>query len=64
MNRLTLVSLVAVAAVTAWPVAGPVAAAGAPPPAPATTGITLDGKRLSLADLRGRPVLVNVWSSW
>lgn len=32
--------------------------------APAIEGTTLDGKRLSLADFRGRPVLVNVWSSW
>jgi cytochrome oxidase Cu insertion factor (SCO1/SenC/PrrC family) len=27
-------------------------------------GKTLDGKRLSLATLRGKPVLINVWSSW
>jgi ABC-type glycerol-3-phosphate transport system substrate-binding protein len=27
-------------------------------------GETLDGKRLSLADFRGEPVFVNVWSSW
>jgi hypothetical protein len=36
----------------------------APTPAPAISGTTLDGKRLSLAALRGKPVLVNVWSSW
>jgi hypothetical protein len=34
------------------------------PPAPAIEGVTLDGKRLALADFRGRPVFVNVWSSW
>jgi cytochrome oxidase Cu insertion factor (SCO1/SenC/PrrC family) len=34
------------------------------PPAPAIEGTTLDGDRMSLADLRGRPVFVNVWSSW
>ena len=34
------------------------------PPAPAIAGTTLDGERLSLASFRGRPVLVNVWSSW
>lgn len=28
------------------------------------TGTTLDGETVSLADFRGRPVLVNVWSSW
>jgi hypothetical protein len=27
-------------------------------------GTTLDGKRLRLADLRGKPVMINVWSSW
>lgn len=27
-------------------------------------GTTLDGKRVSLDQFRGRPVLVNVWSSW
>lgn len=38
---------------------------------PATTdgaggfsGTTLDGETISLGDFRGRPVLVNVWSSW
>jgi cytochrome oxidase Cu insertion factor (SCO1/SenC/PrrC family) len=44
--------------------------AGSPPPtasAPAArevAGQTLDGKRLALSDLRGKPVVVNVWSSW
>ena len=32
--------------------------------APAIEGTTLDGERLSLADFRGRPVLVNVWAAW
>jgi ABC-type glycerol-3-phosphate transport system substrate-binding protein len=27
-------------------------------------GRTLDGEQLSLADLRGTPVFVNVWASW
>jgi cytochrome oxidase Cu insertion factor (SCO1/SenC/PrrC family) len=27
-------------------------------------GETLDGERLSLADLRGKPTFVNVWASW
>jgi cytochrome c biogenesis protein CcmG, thiol:disulfide interchange protein DsbE len=30
-------------------------------PAPAFAGTTLDGEALSLADLRGRPVIVNFW---
>lgn len=33
-------------------------------PAPEVEGLTLDGERLSLDSFRGRPVLVNVWSSW
>jgi RTX calcium-binding nonapeptide repeat (4 copies) len=32
--------------------------------APPLEGTTLDGRRLTLASFRGRPVLVNVWSSW
>ena len=34
------------------------------PPAPPIDGLTVDGERISLSDFRGRPVLVNVWSSW
>jgi len=34
------------------------------PRAPEIEGTGLDGERLSLADLRGRAVIVNVWSSW
>lgn len=33
-------------------------------PAPAVTGISLDGKRVLLAAMRGKPVFINVWSSW
>jgi cytochrome oxidase Cu insertion factor (SCO1/SenC/PrrC family) len=33
-------------------------------PAPAIAGETLDGERIALADFRGKPVFVNVWSSW
>lgn len=32
--------------------------------APPLTGVTLDGRQLSLAKLRGKPVFINVWSSW
>jgi cytochrome oxidase Cu insertion factor (SCO1/SenC/PrrC family) len=28
------------------------------------TGTTLDGEPISLDDFRGKPVFVNVWSSW
>jgi cytochrome oxidase Cu insertion factor (SCO1/SenC/PrrC family) len=34
------------------------------PQAPPIDGTTLDGETVSLADFRGKPVLVNVWSSW
>lgn len=32
--------------------------------APALTGESLSGNAIALGDFRGRPVLVNVWSSW
>lgn len=34
------------------------------PAAPAVEGVGLAGEHVSLADLRGSPVFVNVWSSW
>ena len=34
------------------------------PAAPPIEGVSLDGEPMSLADFAGRPVLVNVWSSW
>jgi thiol-disulfide isomerase/thioredoxin len=33
-------------------------------PLPAFTGQTLDGRELDLASLRGRPLVLNFWSSW
>lgn len=30
----------------------------------AITGTDLDGEPISFAEFRGRPLLVNVWSSW
>jgi hypothetical protein len=35
-----------------------------PADGPAIAGTGLDGETLSIAELRGRPVMVNVWSSW
>jgi hypothetical protein len=32
--------------------------------APATAGRTVTGGKASLAALRGKPVFINVWSSW
>ena len=42
----------------------PPADAASRPPAPRVEGVSLDGERISLADFRGKPVFVNVWSSW
>ncbi len=54
MRRLGLIILLALA------LAAPAAAEQAPP----ISGTTLDGKRLSLADFRGRTTYVVVWASW
>jgi cytochrome oxidase Cu insertion factor (SCO1/SenC/PrrC family) len=32
--------------------------------APPLSGVTLDGDAVTLGDFLGRPVLINVWSSW
>ncbi|MCW0411507.1 TlpA family protein disulfide reductase [Xanthomonas sacchari] len=44
--------------------ASPVAAARPGDPAPALRLPALDGGHLTLAQFRGRPLLVNVWASW
>jgi hypothetical protein len=51
------------AVVTTLALAG-TAVAAKRPAAPAVSGITLEGKSLSIARFKGRPVLLNVWSSW
>ncbi len=33
-------------------------------PAPGFTLVTLDGRKVSLSDYKGRPVLVNFWATW
>src|SRR5271154_6875184 len=33
-------------------------------PAPAFTLVTLDGKKVSLSDYKGKSVLVNFWATW
>lgn len=33
-------------------------------PAPAFTLVNLDGKKVSLSDYKGRPVIVNFWATW
>lgn len=35
-----------------------------PRPAPDITVATRDGKALKLSDVRGRPVLINLWATW
>ena len=54
---LTMLALALVASATATPEAKR-------RPAPAIAGMTLDGKQVSLTKLRGKPVFINVWSSW
>lgn len=46
------------------PHATPAAAATATEPAPAFELETLDGGRISLAAMRGKPVLVDFWATW
>ena len=46
---------------------GPVVIGGSPlldKPAPAIDLFDLDGNRVTLAQLAGRPVIVNIWASW
>jgi hypothetical protein len=76
MPRAAVLALVLVASVAsgcggsqdeAAPPAVTVAETSAPagrPAAPELEGTSLEGESISLGDLRGRPVLVNVWSSW
>lgn len=62
-----LAGLAAVLALLTINVAGPGTAVDTPivgRPAPAFDLETLDGGRLSLADMRGSPVVVNFWASW
>jgi hypothetical protein len=43
---------------------GGIAGAEVGQPAPEIAGTTLDGDELALSDLRGKKVIVNLWSSW
>jgi hypothetical protein len=44
--------------------AEPPAAASTREPAPPLSGESLGGETIALRDFRGRPLLINVWSSW
>jgi hypothetical protein len=55
------VRLALVACVTLTLSAASLAATG---PRPTLAGPTVQGGSASLAQFRGRPVIVNVWSSW
>jgi cytochrome c biogenesis protein CcmG, thiol:disulfide interchange protein DsbE len=62
--RRGLALLASVTVVACLGVSGVGAGTPKPKPKPAIAGATLDGTRLSLASLRGKPVVINVWSSW
>ena len=61
---LDVVRIAAVALLAGVLVATAAASETARRPAPALMGVTLEGKQLALAKLRGKPVFINVWSSW
>ncbi len=59
-----IAALVAVLTVSVGRPAGPVDTPIVGRPAPAFDLQTLDGQRISLAQLRGSPVVLNFWASW
>jgi len=59
IRRLALLVIVVCALVTVTTASG-----ASRPQAPATAGPTVTGGKASLAALRGKPVFINVWSSW
>ncbi len=63
-RRWALTALLAVALVAAAIPALRSSAGRAPRPAPPLPTEVLRGPRVSLASLRGRPVVVNFWASW
>ncbi len=63
-RRLPAPQLVVALAVCVALVAITTASAATRKPAPKTVGPTVTGGKASLAKLRGKPVFINVWSSW
>lgn len=66
---LPVVALLAFLAVATWRhqqslEIGAALARGETPPVPAAVMKDFDGRSVSLADLRGRPFLLNFWASW
>lgn len=61
---MTTAAVQLVARIAQPPVASEVATVRVGEPAPALAGTALDGSPLSLADYRGRPVILNFWASW
>lgn len=64
MRRFALVALVAVVALVAAEVATRDGDRAGPRAAPALPTQVLAGHAVTLADLRGRPSVVNFWASW
>jgi cytochrome c biogenesis protein CcmG/thiol:disulfide interchange protein DsbE len=71
VRRVVLVGIVVVfglvgVMVSVWRSGDDSAAAAPDDPAPASdvSFVTFDGESMTLADLRGRPVVVNFWASW
>ena len=62
--RSSAVRLAAVALLVAMLIVAPVVAQAAPGPAPAFTFGLFNGKTLSLADLKGRGVILLFWAQW
>ena len=71
MGRLALLALATLALAAcgsgeraAEPPASTAPAATSPGSEAQIAGVGLDGEEISSAEFRGRPLLVNVWSSW
>jgi cytochrome oxidase Cu insertion factor (SCO1/SenC/PrrC family) len=62
--HLSAFRLIALVLAVAAAAIGPAAAQAAPAPAPAFTLDLFSGKTLSLADLKGRAVVLLFWAEW